>query len=286
LSVCLDRVGIYYDGRTPSELEHLLQTAEISPELLARAYRLRTEIVERGLTKYNVDRRPAENAGDTWASERFFSSGKTGILVPGQVLDDASVLTTLSSTVPLDGTENFNLTLLRAVRDRNPDAYVIYKPHPDVSAGLRKGRVSERSALRYADRVVTDVSIVPLIEQCDRVETLTSLVGFEALLRGKSVTTHGLPFYSGWGLTTDLVSVARRTRTLTLDELVAVTLILFPRYIHPRTMRPCEPEAVVRSLGEATHGKSPSARPHPGRAPHYEGKTPSFFLQLRKIVLG
>jgi capsular polysaccharide export protein len=284
LSVCVDGMGIYYDGRTPSELERLLQTAKVYPELMARARRLRAEIVAAGLTKYNLDR-PRYGA-EPGASPRFFPTGRTAILVPGQVLDDASVLSTLSSTVPLDGTENFNLTLLRAVRDRNPDAYVVYKPHPDVAAGLRKGSITTRSALRYADRVVTDVSIIALIEQCDRVETLTSLVGFEALLRGKAVTTHGLPFYSGWGLTTDLVSVARRARTLTLDELIGITLILYPRYIHPITLKPCEPEDVVRFLGKVTHdGSSAAHRYSIGVAgPLSWGHAAA--LKLRKMLVG
>ena len=38
-------------------------------------------------------------------------------------------------------------------------------------------------------------------------ETMTSLAGFEALLRGKPVTTHGQPFYAGWGLTEDICPV-------------------------------------------------------------------------------
>src|SRR5262245_26526870 len=284
LSVCVDRLGIYYDGRTPSELERLLQTAEISPELMARAGRLRAEIVAAGLTKYNVDRpRPGAEPA---ASPRFFPPGRTAILVPGQVLDDASVLSTLSSTVPLDGTENFNLTLLRAVRDRNPDAYVVYKPHPDVTAALRKGNIKARSALRYADRVVTDVSIIALIEQCDRVEALTSPVGFEALLRAKAVTTHGLPFYSGWGLTTDLVTVARRARALTLDELVAITLILYPRYIHPLTLRPCEPEDVVRFLGKVTHDGSAATRRYSVGVAGPLSWGHAFTLKLRRMLVG
>ena len=285
LSVCVDKLGIYYDGRTPSELERLLQTAQITPELTARARRLRAEIVEGGLTKYNLDH-PARLGLEPGASQRFFPVGRTGILVPGQVLDDASVLSTLSSTVPLDGTENFNLTLLRAVRDRNPDAYVVYKPHPDVSAGLRKGSITTRSALRYADRVVTDVSIIPLIEQCDRVETLTSLVGFEALLRGKAVTTHGLPFYSGWGMTTDLVTVARRVRVRSLDELVAITLILYPRYIHPLTLRPCEPEDVVRFLGKVTHDGSSATRRYSIGVAGPLSWGHAVALQLRKMLVG
>jgi len=65
--------------------------------------------------------------------------------------------------------------------------------------------------------------------------TLTSLSGFDALLRGKAVTTYGLPFYAGWGLTTDMAFAAtscfaRRTRQLSLDELVAATLLRYPVY--------------------------------------------------------
>ena len=35
----------------------------------------------------------------------------------------------------------------------------------------------------------------------DEVHTLTSLTGFEALLRGIEVHAYGGPFYAGWGLT-------------------------------------------------------------------------------------
>ena len=274
LSACLDAKGMYYDARSPSDLEHLLETVEMTEPLLARARRLRADIVAQGLTKYNVD---------SMRRERHFPVGATGILVPGQVLDDASVQSTLSSTVPLDGTENFNLSLLRAVRDRNPDAYIIYKPHPDVAAGLRKGRVSERALLRYADRVISHASVVPLIEQCDRVETLTSLVGFEALLRGKAVTTHGLPFYSGWGLTTDLVAVARRSRTRTVDELVAAALILYPRYVHPATLRPCEPELIVKLLAGLKDAGSARRKYAIGFAPT-RGLAYACSLRLRKLL--
>ena len=42
------------------------------------------------------------------------------------------------------------------------------------------------------------------IREGDRVVCMTSLMGFEALLRGIPVTTFGRPFYAGWGLTRDL----------------------------------------------------------------------------------
>ena len=61
---------------------------------------------------------------------------------------------------------------------------------------------------------------------------MTSLVGFEALLRGLPVVTYGQPFYAGWGLTRDHAPLARRTRRLSLDELVAGALLRYPRYVN------------------------------------------------------
>jgi capsular polysaccharide export protein len=76
---------------------------------------------------------------------------------------------------------------------------------------------------------------------------LTSLTGFEALLRRRRVVVYGRPFYAGWGLTTDLAMVGR-SRTLTLEELVAGVLILYPRYLDPVTRLPCSPEIIVERL--------------------------------------
>ena len=85
----------------------------------------------------------------------------------------------------------------------------------------------------------------------DGVHVITSLAGFEALLRGKAVSTHGVPFYAGWGLTKDLSEVpARRTRRLSLDELVAGTLLLYPRYTDPVTRLPCSAELLVERMAQ------------------------------------
>ena len=50
---------------------------------------------------------------------------------------------------------------------------------------------------------------------------MISVAGFEAPLFGLPVTCYGLPFYAGWGLTQDQINQPRRTRCLTLDQLVA-----------------------------------------------------------------
>jgi capsular polysaccharide export protein len=250
-SIAFDTRGIYYDARHPSDLEHLLETTDVSAELRVRAKRLRQELVRRRLTKYNL-------VGGLDAD--VLSSGRTVILVPGQVEDDQSVLSTIAPGVHRRRGESINLALLRAVRERNPDALILFKPHPDVVSGLRRGNVRESAALAHADRVVREWSILPSLERCDEVATLSSLTGFEALIRGKPVTTYGLPFYAGWGLTSDLARSPRRTRRRTMDELVAIALILYPRYVHPKALLPCEPEVMMSALGSDLQRKSPADR--------------------------
>ena len=163
------------------------------------------------------------------------------ILVPGQVETDASI------AYGAPGIRR-NIDLLRAVREANPAAYVLYKPHPDVLAKLRAAGQGEAEALRWCDEVVTDAAMGELLQQVDAVHVLTSLAGFEALLRGKAVTCYGQPFYAGWGLTVDIIPLARRSRRLALDELVAAALILYPVYLSRVTSRYTSPERVLDEL--------------------------------------
>jgi capsular polysaccharide export protein len=77
---------------------------------------------------------------------------------------------------------------------------------------------------------------------------MTSLVGFEALLRNRPVVTYGMPFYAGWGLTRDRAHFERRTRRRTVDELVAATLLRYPRYYSWSAHAFCTPHDMVREL--------------------------------------
>jgi capsular polysaccharide export protein len=233
VSWVLDDQGIYYDAHRPSALEVLLQTKLFSPAELARAYALRERLVETGLTKYNLNRRP-------WQPQRPHASV---VLVPGQVERDASIA---RGSVDI----RTNLALLRAVRKARPDAWLVYKPHPDVVAGLRERGVGEATAAHVCDEIVLEGSMHDLLQEVHEVHVLTSLSGFEALLRGKPVVCWGQPFYSGWGLTKDRHPHSRRTRRLSLDELVAATLLLYPRYVDPRTRERCSPEVALEALLE------------------------------------
>jgi capsular polysaccharide export protein len=217
-SLVLDERGIYFDATRPSDLEHMLATREFTTEDRQRAQQVRAFIVEHGITKYNLEPRQ---------TVQWQSMGKWVVLVPGQVEDDASIRLGCTSV-------RTNLDLLRAVRQARPDAFIVYKPHPDVLSLNRKGRVALAAAHKYADHVEAGVSVVSCIDACDEVHTMTSLTGFDALLRGKKVVTYGQPFYAGWGLTEDRAENAtafeRRQRRLTLDELVAGALLHYPIY--------------------------------------------------------
>jgi len=221
-SIVLDERGIYFDATRPSDLEVMLATRTFSDEDLARAKKVRAFIVQHDITKYNIEMRDPASWG---AAEQ--ATGRTVVLVPGQVEDDASIL--LGCT-----TVRTNLELLHAVRKALPSAFIVYKPHPDVASGNRKGRVSLHAAGQWADHIETSLGVVSCIDAVDEVHTMTSLTGFDALLRGKKVVTYGQPFYAGWGLTDDRAEFAsafeRRTRRLSLDELIAGTLLHYPIY--------------------------------------------------------
>src|SRR5690606_24218845 len=91
--------------------------------------------------------------------------------------------------------------------------------------------------------------ISTLIAMVDEVHVITSLAGFEALLHGKAVTTHGTPFFAGWGLTQDLAPPSpRRGVARTLDELVAAVLLRYPPYLDPLTNLPAAAESLIMRL--------------------------------------
>ncbi|MDG2295255.1 MAG: capsular polysaccharide biosynthesis protein [Paracoccaceae bacterium] len=234
LSLSCDDLGIYYDPSQESRLERLIKSSILLREdQIDRIKRLKNSLINQQLTKYNLP-------GKT----HKLPAGKQ-ILVPGQVEDGASVLR---------GTQRVqtNLDLLRVVRSNNPNDIIIYKPHPDVEAKLRKGRIPLEQALLYADAITDNADVSHLLSEVAEVHTMTSLTGFEALLRGLKITTYGVPFYAGWGLTTDKATIpARRNQCIDLDSLIYATLIAYPRYFDPVTKQACPVEVVVDRLSES-----------------------------------
>ena len=237
LSLVTDDLGIYYDPSRPSRLEKMIQMRRtLRPDQIRRAEALVKALTDDGVSKYNLG-----------GAMPDLPEGPL-VLVVGQVEDDASIRT---------GTTKIqtNRALLEAARAAHPDATLIYKPHPDVEAGLRAGAFDARE---IADVVADQSDITALLGAVGTLWTMTSLSGFEALVRGVDVVTVGVPFYAGWGLSNDLGNVPpRRRETVSVLGLVHATLIDYPRYIDPVTGLPCPVEVVVERLARG-------AIPHPG----------------------
>ncbi|MCV3445333.1 capsular polysaccharide biosynthesis protein [Campylobacter lari] len=226
-SLIVDSKGLYVDPSKPSDLEDILQNHIFDEGLKQRAKKLITIITQNKFSKYNGLKHEKLN----------FNTNKKIILIPAQVEDDTSMI--------LGGAGFDTLKLLQSVRKANENAFIVFKPHPDVLSGNRKGLKDKSIILKYCDEIIEDVSIDSAINASDEVHTITSTSGFDALLRGKKVVVYGKPFYAGWGLTNDLHEIPRRTRVLSLEELVAGVLILYPRYIHPKSKNLCEVELAL-----------------------------------------
>jgi capsular polysaccharide export protein len=233
LSLVVDDLGIYYDATRESRLERHIAAATDLPDVARkRAERLVAGLIKARLSKYNLP-----------GTIPKLPEGRR-ILVPGQVEDDASILLGCTGV-------RTNFGLLEAARIANPGAVIVYKPHPDVETGLRPGRIDPAVAREHADVIADHADPIALIEACDEVWTLTSLMGFEALIRGKPVTCLGAPFYAGWGLTTDLGWVPdRRQARPDVIALAHAALIDYPRYYDPVTRSICPVEVAVDRLAD------------------------------------
>ena len=258
LSLVLDDLGLYYDPARESRLERLI-LSPMPPGGAARAEALRHKLIAAQVSKYNLTARSTENDGPVTEQSQAKDPSPLRLLVAGQVEDDASIL--------LGGGDiRTNLALLQAARAAHPAAVIVYKPHPDVEAGLRPGKITPEALQGLADFVAQNADPIALIANADHIWTMTSLLGFEALIRGKPVTTLGAPFYAGWGLTRDLGPVPMRRHHAPdghplprpcLTQLIHAALIAYPRYYDPISRRPCPPEVVLDRL-------SRGHIPHPG----------------------
>ncbi|MEM9425549.1 MAG: capsular polysaccharide biosynthesis protein [Pseudomonadota bacterium] len=233
MSLVLDTPSLYFDPKVEGRLDRLIGQSNALPDgEIRRAERLMARICRIGLTKYNIQ-------GDL----PEISEEQRKVLVVGQVEDDASMRLGAHEV-------RTNLELLRHVRAENPDACLLWKPHPDVEAGLRAGAIDESAVREVTDHTLAHVGAAEAIAAADEVWTITSTLGFEALLRGKPVTCLGMPFYAGRGLTLDMAPrpAHREGHDVTLAALTHACLISYSRYFDPRNGQPLSPETAVSLL--------------------------------------
>ncbi|MGP5221298.1 capsular polysaccharide export protein, LipB/KpsS family [Psychrobacter celer] len=180
LSIVMDSQAPYFDTTRPNDLTDLIANFDFTQDGYdeALAQEMLDYYVSHRVSKYNhqpyVDVVPI-----------YGVKNKKRVLVLGQVPHDDS----------LKYGGGIGITLLDVVNQAivdNPDAQIIVKPHP-----MTLDDPSIVSALTELDCLILTQSIhlVDALDTIDHVYTITSLGGFEALLRGKKVTVLGRPFY-------------------------------------------------------------------------------------------
>ncbi|MCL1126190.1 capsular polysaccharide biosynthesis protein [Shewanella surugensis] len=239
-SLIIDPMNMYFNAQVNNTLRQQLNHAQIDEQAYQRGKTLISQLVDNDINKYNLIAKDQTSL----AALKLPSKDNQGcLLVVGQVDGDASIVT---------GSEYItsNEALLWAVRKDNPHAFIIYKPHPDVVAGNREGEISSSCLQVCVDKYVTDISLTQLYPYIDALHTMTSLSGFEALLRNVTVVTWGQPFYAGWGLTEDKYPPKDRLRPLSLPILVYISVVLYPTYIDWDTRLRISPEQLITKMAK------------------------------------
>ena len=122
------------------------------------------------------------------------------------------------------------------------------------TSDIRKGLCIKfnNDIYKIVDFIAYQTSLKDIFNKVDRIVVFTSLGGFEALIRGIPVTTYGLPFYAGWGLTEDKLYHhkwrKRRERKLSLEDLSYISLIEYPFYHSLRFNNITEIENIIEEL--------------------------------------
>lgn len=189
LSIVMDSQAPYFDTTRPNDLTDLIANFDFTQDGYdeALAQEVLDYYVSHRVSKYNhqpyVDVVPI-----------YGIKNKNRILVLGQVSHDDSL--------KYGGGIGINLLdVVNKAIEENPNAQIIVKPHP-----MTLDDFSMINALTKLDCLILTQSIhlVDAFETIDHVYTITSLGGFEALLRGKKVTVLGRPFYHDWTETSEL----------------------------------------------------------------------------------
>jgi len=217
-SLVFDSKGLYYNSAEPNDLKDILATHDFAadPDLMQEAQEALDLMIEKRLSKYNLP-----DLGNP--ARHFAVKTRKRVLVIGQVDNDAAVR--------MGNPAGWRMSdIVRLARLENPDAEILYRPHPEVYRGFQRSKLKATLIERMARIVDPDGSLIDLFDTVDHVYTLSSLSGMEALVRGIAVTTLGTPFYAGWGLTDDRTQTPRG-RDLTRLELFAGVYLKYPRYL-------------------------------------------------------
>jgi capsule polysaccharide export protein KpsC/LpsZ len=255
LSLVLDRTGIYYDARLPSDLEAYICRRNIAAVDLAQARDAMSLLRNRRLSKYNNF-----SLDDISALSLRTSNRSSCVLVVDQTEGDASIEGAMASA------ETFHIALEAAVEE-NPQAEILVRVHPETMTGRKRGHFSAENLERLAaskpsirkalasQRIrLTPEPIAPwiLLEACGKVYCVSSQLGFEGLMADCEVNCFGMPFYGGWGLTRDRGAAApERRKPARIEAVFAAVYFDYCNYIDHADMRTIGFHEALDILGNA-----------------------------------
>lgn len=239
VSIIADRQGMHFDARRASDIESLLnRPTPAEPARQARAAALVEAITQARLDKYNLPRDPM--ADPSLLADR--------ILLVDQVHGDRSIAGAGANQA------TFLAMLDRAIHQYGTDRLAV-KTHPDVMAGYARGNLAEAARSRGIMLFHRQIGIDDLAGIVDSIWTVSSTIGFEGLMRGIPITTFGMPFYAGWGLTVDraqgrIAEAARKRRHTrpTLLDMVAAVFFDYTRFADPWRAIAISPEEGIDLL--------------------------------------
>lgn len=223
--------GIYLQGDENNEIIDFLNSEEkLNEEQIRAAKEVRETIVSNGLSKYNFSKRVSD-----------FELGE--ILVVDQTLNDFSIKLADSDI------ETFE-RMMQYVISKHPFDKIFIKVHPEVLLGIRKGNIDiDKYKIREGiEFITTNIPLDQLFAGFSEVYTVSSTLGFEALLYGKKVHVFGKCFYGGWGLTVDHVEYTKRNQVRKLEDLIYAIYLRSSFYYDVFLNRNAEPIQAIKNF--------------------------------------
>jgi capsular polysaccharide export protein len=225
-SWCFDSSGgLYFNPRRPSDLENFIQNHDpaTSTKLLAEGDQVRQALIDLNLTKYN-------HGEEICAAQVYGPKERNRLLVLGQVEDDASI------AMGCETPQSNNQLVTQAYETYGRDYDILYRPHPYVLDGLKKGSNPQEVA-HIATIIRQRMPFANALETIDMVMGQSSLTMFEAAFRGIPAVVTGCPFYAGWQtpLITSLQPNTRRTAQRSIGSIFAEAYCRYSLYFNPLT---------------------------------------------------
>lgn len=229
-SLLLDDIGVHYDATRPSRMEQVI-AASLGAEEAACALAIARLWATSGVSKYN---HAPDFSGDLPA--RY-------VLAADQTAGDPAIRLGLADRARFE-------TMLEAALMDYPDHTVLLKTHPDVFSHGKHRNFTPRLLSHPRIRVIdSECHPAHLLDHAEAVYAVTSLIGFEALLRGKPVRCFGMPFYAGWGITNDYLPLPERRGAASLAQIVHAALVDRARYVDPARGTLTSVEASIARIG-------------------------------------